>query len=69
MFSAITVVFGHGFVELEVTLWTFPVKDVLNLFVGVVLIDIFYPLFDAFEVHGDRTAGTGPNPIFSFNLL
>lgn len=68
VFSTIAVVFGHGLVILKVALWAFPIEDDMRLLVEL-LVDVLNPLLDAFKMHGDTAAGTGPYPIFPSDVL
>ena len=68
MFSTIAVIFRHGFIVLIIALRTFPIEDVIGLSIFL-LVDVFDPLLDAFEVHRDAAATAGPNVVSSSDLL
>lgn len=68
MFTAIAVVFGHGFVVLKVALRAFPIEDDMRFLIKL-LIDVLNPLLNAFEMHGYAATSTCPDPIFSSDVL
>jgi hypothetical protein len=68
MFAAVAIVFRYKLIVLIVALRALPVEDKVCFFIKL-LVDILYPLFDTFEVHGYATASTSPDPILSSDLF
>lgn len=68
LFSAVAVILREGFIVLVVALRAFPIENVYILFVKL-LVNIFYPLFDAAQMHGYRATLAVPSRILLPNIF
>jgi len=68
MFSAIAIIPRHWLIIFKIALWAFPIEYISRLSL-LLLINIFNPLLNATQMHGDWTAVACPDPISSSNIL